>query len=551
MNIPFKALPGYNELFLDYIEDFQSLRQFYEYDYASQDELRKCAEHVSESYKTGRQFFRDDLTSILLGQNQNFGSGEMAIRNISLLNQHNTLAVVTGQQVGLLTGPMYTVIKALNTVQLSNKLGKLFPEYNFVPVFWLESDDHDFLEINNITVINKEYEVQKFSYFENGTEKEKYLTPAGRIVIDDHITGLVNDLESSLGSTDFSGELFETIRKCYARGKSMSAAFGSFLNFVLGDRGVVLIDPSDARIKELIKPVFRRALAESSEIAENVINTTVELESSHIAQVKPKPVNLFYIHEGSRYLLEPRDGGNFALKNSRQRFTGDELYDLLESSPANFSWNVITRPVCQDFLLPTVAYIGGPSEVSYFAQLKGAYKVFDMKMPVIYPRTSVTLIDGRTKTFMEKNGVDLSGLSDEKELVRLLLRRSLDTNPEDLFGKMKDELVALFYTFEKQLNAIDANQTAAFMKRANQFTESLEVAKEKFTSAQARQNEVLTGQVRKVVTTVYPASLPQERALNISMYLNKYGSDLLDMIERDVSVDVFMHQTVDLTSNSA
>lgn len=116
---------------------------------------------------------------------------------------------------------------------------------------------------------------------------------------------------------------------------------------------------------------------------------------------------------------------------------------------------------------------------------------------------------------------------------------------------MKDELVALFYTFEKQLNAIDANQTAAFMKRANQFTESLEVAKEKFTSAQARQNEVLTGQVRKVVTTVYPASLPQERALNISMYLNKYGSDLLNMIERDVSVDVFMHQTVDLTSNSA
>lgn len=545
LNIPFNQLPGYNELFLDYIDDFDSVSRFFEYNYCSQDDFLKCVELTSESYRNGRHFLRKDLTSILSLQNQSFGSGQKALDNVAALNDSNTFAIVTGQQLGILSGPMYTVIKALNTIQLSDKLKSQFPEYNFVPVFWMEADDHDFLEINNLTVISKENELKRLSYYEKGIEEEKYLKPAGSILFDGEIDKLVNELSESLGKTDFSAALFEAIGESYKSGNSMKKAFGQFLNFVLGDRGIVLVDPSDPALKNLLKPVFKTALESSAILAEKVISTTVDLETSHIAQVKPKPINLFYIHEGNRYLIEPREGGNYALKNSRQRFSKEELLEKLELSTENFSWNVITRPVCQDYLLPTVAYIGGPSEISYFAQLREAYKVFDMNMPVVYPRTSVTILDGRTRSFMEKNSIEFKEMFDERELMRSIVKRSSDTNPDDIFSKMKDELNAIFYTYDKELASIDANQSSAFSKRCAQFVESLDVAREKFITAQVKQNEVNTGQLSKVLLNVYPGNLPQERLLNISMFYNKYGDALINSLLSEISIDTFMHQTID------
>jgi bacillithiol biosynthesis cysteine-adding enzyme BshC len=545
LNIPFNQLPGYNELFLDYIDDFDSVNRFFEYDFKSDEDFLKCIELTSESYRNGRQFLRKDLTAILSLQNQNFGSGQKALDNVAALNDSNTLAVVTGQQLGILSGPMYTIIKALNTIQLSDKLKSQFPEYNFVPVFWMEAEDHDFLEINNISVVSKENELKRLTYFERGIEDEKYLKPAGSMQFDGEIDKLVNELSETLGKTDFSATLFEAIAKSYKSGNSIKEAFGQFLNFVLGDRGIVLVDPSDPALKNLLKPVFKTALESSALLAEKVISTTVDLESSHIAQVKPKPINLFYIHEGNRYLIEPREGGNYALKNSRHRFSKDELLEKLETSTENFSWNVITRPICQDYLLPTVSYIGGPSEISYFAQLREAYKVFDMNMPVVYPRTSVTILDARTKTFMEKNSIQFKEMFDERELMRSIVKRSSDKNPEEIFSKMKDELNAIFYTYDKELSLMDSNQSSAFSKRCSQFVESLDVAREKFITAQAKQNEVITGQLSKVLLNVYPGSMPQERLLNISMFYNKYGSNLIEILLSEISIDTFMHQTID------
>lgn len=545
MNIPFNQLPGYNELFLDYISDFNSVKRFFEYDFKSHEDFLKCIELTSESYRNGRKFLRKDLTSILSLQNQSFGSGQKAIDNIAALNDSSTFAVVTGQQLGILSGPLYTVIKALNTIQLSEKLKSQFPDYNFVPVFWMEADDHDFLEINNISVVTKENELKKLTYFERGIEEEKYLKPAGTLQFDGEIDKLVNELSECLGKTDFSAALFEAIAESYKTGNTMKKSFGQFLNFVLGDKGIVLVDPSDPALKNLLKPVFKKALESSASLAEKVISTTVDLESSHIAQVKPKPINLFYIHEGNRYLIEPREGGSYALKNSRQRFSREELLEKLETSTDNFSWNVITRPVCQDYLLPTVAYIGGPSEISYFAQLREAYKVFDMNMPVVYPRTSVTILDSRTKSFMEKNSIQFTEMFDERELMRSIVKKSSDKNPEEMFSKMKDELNAIFYTYDKELSLIDTNQSSAFSKRCSQFVESLNVAREKFITAQAKQNEVITGQLSKVLLNVYPGNMPQERLLNITMFYNKYGSNLIEILLSEISIDTFMHQTID------
>ena len=548
MTIPFSSLPSYSDLFLNYISNYQSLGKYFEYNYCSDADLLKCAEMKKNSYTRGGNFSRNDICAILKEQNEKFGSGEKTFANIELLNDENTFAVVTGQQLGFLSGPLYTILKAINTIQLSDKLSGKFPEYKFVPVFWLEADDHDFTEINNINIISKENELKNLKYFEKGQEQEKYLKPAGSIVLDEHIDLFINELESSYNKTDFTETLFGIIRDNYKKGNDLKTAFAGFLNSVLADKGLIFIDPTDKRIKEYLKPVFEKELNTFPQICEKVINTSVDLEENYSVQVKPKPINLFYIHEGNRYLLEPRENDIFALKHSRQKFSKEELFGLLESNPERFSWNVVTRPVCQDFILPTIAYIGGPSEISYFAQFREVYKFFDMPMPVIYPRTSVTVMESRVKSFLDKYNVRFNELFYEKDLSKKLLKDSSVVSAEEIFSEMKEELTGIFYTYEKELGRIDANQTESFTKRNRQFLESLDVARDKFSSAQSKQNEVLSNQFQKVLLFVYPDNTLQERVLNITYFLNKYGFDFIDHLIENIRIDEFSHQLTDASS---
>lgn len=544
MPIQYTSIPSYSGLFLDYINNFDLLKQFYEYDYRKDGDILRCIELKKETYPAGKNFFRNDICEILNEQNISFKSGENTFRNIQLLNSHDTFAVVTGQQLGLLTGPFYTILKAINTIQLSAKLNQKFGDYKFVPVFWLEADDHDFPEINNINLISKENEIRNISYFEKGTETEKYLKPAGNIVLDEFINNFTDEFEGSLNKTEFTEEVFGKVREAYKQGTDLKTAFAVFMNSLIKDKGIIFIDPSDPKIKEMLKPVFRKELMNSPQTCEAVITTSVELEKNYLAQVKPKAINLFYIHEGNRYLLEPRDGEVFALKHSRQKFTGEELYDLLESNPERFSWNVVTRPVCQDYLLPTVAYIGGPSEIAYFGQFREVYKLFGITMPVVYPRSSVTIVENRVKNFLEKYELKFEELFDTKKITGKLLKNESEIDTEELFSGMKEELRAVFYTYEKELSKIDANQTASFAKRNQQFIDSLNIAKEKYISLQSKQNEVISGQLKKVLINVYPYETMQERVFNIVYFLNKYGTELIDKIYDNTDVEEFSHTLI-------
>lgn len=549
MSIPYNSLPSYSELFIKYTDDFESLADFYEFDFKKTEDFQKCIELKKETYLKGKTFFRNEVTDILKEQNKKFESSEKTFENIQLLNDHNTFAVVTGQQIGILTGPYYTILKALNTIQLSDKLKENFPEYNFVPVFWLEADDHDFAEINNIDIISKENELKNLKYFENGEEQEKYLKPVGKIIIDEHIESFKQDLRNSFNHSDFTDSLFDLINETYKEGTDLKTAFALFMNKLIKDKGLIFIDPTDNEIKKLLQPVFEKELATFPEICEKVINTSVELEENFAVQVKPKAINLFYIHEGNRYLIEPRENDIFALKHSRQKFTKEELFGLLESNPERFSWNVVTRPICQDYLLPTVAYIGGPSEIAYFGQFRQVYRSFDITMPVIYPRTSVTILENRVISFMEKYNIGFQEFFNEKEIGIKLLNENSDASADQIFSDMKEEMRGIFYTYEKELVKIDAKQTEGFSKRNNQFLESLDVAKEKFINSQSKQNEVISNQLSKALLFVYPDNILQERVLNITYFLNKYGTEFINYLFGEIVIDDYGHQVIEVPMN--
>lgn len=547
MSVSFQERNDFNELYLDYIHNFEKVKQFYSYDYRNPAEFIRCVDTKKRTYLKEASFDRGVIADILKEQNENFNSSEAALANIEHLREDYTFAVVTGQQVGMLGGPLYTIYKALNTLKLADELSEKYPDYKFVPVFWLECEDHDFLEINNVTVLDRANEPKKISYFDGGEPKEKYLKPVGKIVLDEFINKFKEELGESLQETDFTADLFEMINKSYAEGTDMKNAFALFLNSLLRESGLVLCDPSDEKIKELITPVYEKELKTYSKLSEVVIDTTAELEQSYEPQVKPRAINLFYEHEEGRYALQPHESGLVALKNSRQKFEKEELFNILYATPERFSANVITRPIVQDYLLPTIAYVGGPSEISYFAQLKGAYDFFEITMPVIFPRTSVTLLEKRVLSFMEKNDIGFTDLLDERALAEKLIGMTDQTNVEELFTKYLDELNSLNFEFANELDKIDKNLVNSMKNKTQKNVEIMEDFKKKFQDAQLRLNDNNLQKMKSVVKAVYSGGLLQERIYNISYFLNKYSPDFIDYLYNEIDIRDYDHQLINVS----
>jgi bacillithiol biosynthesis cysteine-adding enzyme BshC len=329
-------------------------------------------------------------------------------------------------------------------------------------------------------------------------------------------------------------------------GVSFITAFTRFMNSIIKDEGLIYCDPTDKDFKNILVPVFEKELTSYPASCETAIETSAVIEQNYEPQAKPRPINIFYTHNSNRYLIEPRHDDVFALKGSRHKFNKSDLFDTLYSSPERFSGNVMLRPICQDYLLPTVAYIGGPSEIAYYAQFKGVYEFFNIKMPVIYPRTSVTLLENRIKNFLTKYNLKFEELFNTKNVSEKLLNQMGNVNIDGLFVRYVDELNALGYNFEKELEKIDKGQANSFKNKNERFTESIEQLKEKFIDSQINQNKASTEKLRSVIGNIYPSDTLQERLINILYFLNKYSLELIGYLKDNLEIDNFTHQILDL-----
>jgi len=548
LNIPYSSLDGYNELFIDYVNSFNKIGDFFEYPFDSQGLYNSITEK-NTSYNSGK-ISRLELSEILKTQNKFFNSGESTFLNIEFLKDPGTFAVVTGQQVGILTGNLYTIIKALNAVRLSRSLSAKYTEFKFVPVFWLEADDHDFLEINNINVFDRNNNLSNLKYFERGAEKERYLTPAGRINLDEHIEVFKNALKDTLLETEYSEQLFDYINRSYREGIDLTTAFARFFNYIAGDTGLIFCNPTDREIKKILIPVFEKELISYPQSGELIIEKSAELEQrDYVPQVKPRQINLFYTVNNNRHLVEFKEN-KYSLKHTRQKFEKDDFFDLLYSVPENFSPNVVLRPVCQDFLLPTIAYIGGPSEISYFAQFKDVYGFFGMKMPVIYPRTSLTILEKRVESFLTKYEINFEELFDETNAAKKLLGKMNEINIDDEFGNLTDELNAVVYLYCQKLNNVDKNLVVNLKNRHDKYIENINIIRQKFAESQMNQNETTGSRLKSVIESVYPDGILQERCINVTYYLNKYGPDIVKELYQTIEINKHNHQVISLSDIS-
>lgn len=553
--VQFSKLPTFHKLFLDYIstdeEEFNKIKNFFYASYRDNEEIFKVIDSKSHNYNSSRYFDKHVLIDILKRQNVTFGASEKTAANIEQLADENTFAVVTGQQVGLYTGNFYTILKTITAIKLADDLKNRFPQYNFVPVFWLESDDHDIEEANHVNIINRQNEILRAGYppppeDADETGAKKNLAPVGSIKFNAEINRINEELKNSLIDTDFKEKIISKITSFYHEGNDYKTSFAQLMSWIFNDYGVVFIDCSDVEVKKLLTPVFEKELNSSPRLCERVIQSSAELEKNYDLQVKPKVINLFFLHNGNRLLIEPRENERFALKNSKRRFEKEELMNLLFESPELFSPNVVLRPLCQDYLLPTVAYVGGPSEISYFAQLKGAYEHYDITMPVIYPRVSATILENKVNKFLKNFEVSFEELFNHKVLISKVVDKLSEIKIEDEFSKISDEFNRLFYDLKKVTGEIDKTLVNSADGIKEKLISSLDTFKGKLVNAQAKKSETTTNQIDKVTNNIYPLGKLQERIINVLYFLNKYDEAFIKKVFDEVDINSFSHQVIEV-----
>jgi bacillithiol biosynthesis cysteine-adding enzyme BshC len=535
VSIPAKRLPHQSRLADDYLHDYGKVREFFDGDF------RDAAAYARQAERTlARRLPREELAAILREQNHSYGCGPRTLGHIEAMERERACAVVTGQQAGLFSGPLYTIYKALTAVRLAERLTRTGPA-KCVPVFWLASDDHDLTEIDHVVLLDKSGSLEEIRCpMPSGEPK----IPASALVLPPEIGDCLRRLADLTPESEFKAEVLAALSEAYRPGRGWVEAFARWMTWLLPSQGLIFIDASDPRLKKLGGEVFYREIAEGSAATPPALAASRRLqEAGYEGQVRlhDRILNVFYA-ERERRSIE-WDGRAFEIKDPRETRSKEDLLALAKEKPFVFSPNVLLRPVYQDALLPTVAYVGGPGEIAYFAQMKGVYERFGLPMPVIYPRKSLTVVERHIGRLLEKHELDVSDLWRGTDgIIRSLAERGV---PEPLARAVNlaashveldlEPIVRDIAGFEPTLKP-SAELARGKMLQQLRFLET------KIVQAAKKRNDIAVGQIRKASDHLYPRGRLQERVFNIVPYLLKYGPAFVAKLDEAIDLDEYDHQ---------
>ena len=294
-------------------------------------------------------------------------------------------------------------------------------------------------------------------------------------------------------------------------------------------------------------PIFTKEINEFRTHTEKLINVSAQLEEVYHTQVKVRPINLFMTYENSRHLIEPTEDNDYRLKRKRVRFTKQELLDLIEKSPSLFSANVLLRPVTQDYLFPTAAYIGGPGELSYFAQVSALYNFFDVPTPLIYPRSSVGILEKYVSSVLEKYSIKLQEVYVNGEGAReKILSVVSDVDLTKNYYETRERMLTSFEMYRSLVSDIDKTMGDAGLRTKQKIEGLLEEYFSKSSDAMRKKYDVILNQYEKVSTNLYPDSVLQEREYSLLYFLNRYGEGFITKVYDELSVNQFEHQIISI-----
>jgi len=505
-------LPGASRLFLDFTYHFDRVAKFYRHDPHNPASLLAAAREVN--YPNDR---RAAMASALAAQN---GPSD-SLRRFA---EPGTVAVVTGQQVGLFSGPAYTIYKALTAAKLAAKLTEQGTPA--VPIFWLATEDHDFPEVNHVWSFDATHQPLKFEVSAAG-EANGRQRPVGGIVID---RTPIDELRRSLSGFAHADEVIAAVEAAYTPGATMGGGFRALLKSLLERLGLLFLDPLDPAVRSISAPLVADALVAAPELKRALVDRNRELEASgYHAQVhlEEKTSLFFLLENGERVSLRRKDSE----------------YGELRDRAAEISPNALLRPVVQDYLLPTVAYIGGPAELAYLAQSAVLYDRLLGRMPVVTSRAGFTLLDARTVKLLERYRFSVQDTFVDDDALRERIAHSLVPDSVDhAFRDAADRIARQLDGLRDELNKFDPTLAASLEKGRGKIEHQVEKTRLKIARETLRRNDRAVAEARFLTNSLFPHRHLQERFYTILPFLAHHGLDLVDRLYDVVELDCPDHR---------
>ena len=536
--LSFQLVPHSSALFLDYLYRFERVSGFYGAEPYQSSSYQSVATGLARL-----EWQREEVCATLLRQNQAFGCGELTLENVRRLRQGGTLAVVTGQQVGLFGGPAFTISKAMTTVRLATHLTE--QGLVCVPIFWLATEDHDLAEVAEVGTLDEEYNL--IALTDRG-DSPSPRAPVGNVRLTDQCTQALAQLESCLPAGPPREALLRDLRETYTPGATWADAFGRFLARLLSRWGVILLDPLDPAIHRLSARIYGQALEQAPQLREKLMaRSQLLVRSGYHAQVRvgEDSTLLFLARQGDRVPVQQLEGGYFLDRAESIRL--EELRAELAGNPIAFSPNVLLRPLVQDALLPTLAYVAGPSELAYLAQAQVLYAEFGRPQPVLFPRAAFTLLDHRVLRWLEKYRVSLEDawLGEENLQVKMA-SVALPEGWSQRFQQAQQELLSLFARLHADIEQIDPTLLEALKNTQEKVTYQMDRLRARVSRAGLARSELLVRHAQALSRFLTPQKDLQERRVAAAYFLGRAGYELLDRLLSQIPLDSPGHQIAQL-----
>jgi bacillithiol biosynthesis cysteine-adding enzyme BshC len=525
---------GYSRLYLDFICGRPPARDFYPAD---------SSESVLSSLDR-MNYPRDQMFEILRRQNEVFGSSDTTRANIELLRDQRSVCVFAGQQAGLFGGPLLTLIKGLAIVR-SARLHAERLDRPVIPIFWIAGDDHDFAEANHTHILSRKGEVRRLEY----QTPPLQAVPTGEVRFEDsqELSRVLDQIAEEFGQTDFSSELVATLRRCYTSEDTMVTAFGKFMSAIAGQSGLVLFNPADPEVKRLAVPFFEQVIEKQQAISKSVIITNERLrQCDYHVQVEKKEnaVHLFCNQDGRRPIM--REGDGFLLGD--RHATRAELKSLLVEHPETFSTDVLTRPLLQSWLFPVLMQMGGPSEIAYFAQVNPLFELFSLPAPIYRARPSLTLAERRSAQLMLDLGVAFEDLlGDVEQVVNRVLAETFPADVEGRFGGFRKEIEDRFRILADEVVSFDSALQGMAEQTRGKIDFLLNGLEAKVFAAHKKKSQETRERIYRLSNALYPQRALQERCLNITYFLARYGAGIVTYIHEHMNSEETAHQLLSLS----
>lgn len=528
----FKELP-FSKLFKTYISDFSKLQDSYTYNPFSDADISKRVELLSH--------FNNNLNYAekLISYHENLGINQE--KQIAKLSQKDALTIVTGQQLGVYGGPLFTIYKTISAIILAKKWEKKLNK-PVVPVFWLADEDHDFDEIKWFGIPgNNEFIVNKYD-----VEDENY--PVSDIKIGSEIHQLKEELKQELFDTDFSDELWTLLNSFYKEGNTFRQAFAQLIDSLFSKYGVLIAGSYDRGIKDSMTDIFLDTVENFEGIYKSLKSDSNAIAEKFHAQVVVNQSNLFFIdNEGKRTKIIKAESG---WQVNSKTWSTKELLNYIENNAERFSPNVFLRPILQDYLLPTIGYVAGPGELAYYGQMKDFYSHFGLEMPVIFPRLSVSLVESGIDRIFEKLPFEFHQYNERiEDLEKSYVKASEHIDIETLFIDWKNNVEEISTAPRQNISEIDGSLDGLIGKTISSFANDLDKLKGRVYRSIKQQEETQIQRIQKIKAQLFPGDGLQERQVSFVYFMNKYGIDiwdnLIDVLEKE-EIDLQKHHIVKL-----